>query len=90
MRLRTRTWIVLSVALFVAAGVMWHLGNQRVERARGEAKRSQSTAGQVNDLVSSARGLSPSDPRVSSMFAQVITNAPNAPQQSSRGNALSY
>ena len=92
MRLRTRTWFVLSVALFVAAGLVWHLGNKRAERARSEVKETQSTAGQPNRsaLVSSSRGLSPSDPRVSAMFAQVITNPPNASQQSSRSNALLY
>jgi len=32
MRLKTRTWVVLSLLCFIGAGYFWRLGNQRADR----------------------------------------------------------
>ena len=32
MRLRTRSWFLISLLLLIAAGIFWHLGNERLSR----------------------------------------------------------
>ncbi len=43
MRLRTRTWILISLLCFAGAGILWHLGEQRLARDRAQARSTADT-----------------------------------------------
>src|SRR5688572_18007283 len=89
MQLKTRTWFLLSLLLFLLAGLFWVVGNRRAARERDAASINVSSNVSSSSLVSSSR-LSPSDPRVGAMFARVVTNGATVSGKLSPTNRLAF
>jgi len=57
MRLRTRSWFLISLLLLIAAGIFWHLGNERL--SRNVAPRPNPNATQATPAASAAALIAP-------------------------------
>src|SRR6185503_18521969 len=61
MRLRPTSWFLLSLMLFVAAGLVWHLSNEwQAEKSNGAAPHQRERLAQpARSVVSAATNLAP-------------------------------
>src|SRR5687768_12230815 len=90
MRIKTRTWIVVSLLLFVAAGMFWHWGDEQAAREKAAGQPVAASPDSVSRAGGASGSFSPSDPLVGSFFSVVATNVPNGPERNSRTNRLRY
>ena len=54
MRFRPQTWLLLSVLLFLAGGITWHLADKESDRRAAAAAAQRATAGQTNAPASNS------------------------------------
>src|ERR1043166_9240606 len=82
MRLKTRTWVIISLLCFIGAAWFWRLGNERAARERKQSPETSAPTGVRTNaqystsqplLVSKIRSGPPAAP---DQFAAASTNAP--------------
>ena len=79
MHLKTRTWFLLSLALFLAAAWFWHLGDQRTAARRAAAAATNAANTTVPfTLHVTNLSASASTAAASPRLAFITTNRPNA------------
>src|SRR3954465_10766782 len=76
MRLRTRSWFLLSLLLFGGAALFWWLGNRRDTQQNRPVTTNSAAARPFNLRVTNY--LAATNPDLKSLFAVVATNPPNA------------